>query len=761
MSATLTLNFDNNTGKGFKELLAALDSADKATVSFNETNQEASETGKEGIKQLQTQVTKLREELARMEGERATAVKAIQKENSFLREAAVQVAGDAASGAGRAGVEWVRWRLKVIALKIAVRQAALAVGGAAATAVTVMAPVVATYVAAKAAVEGWKFVLENTDLKIEQVGEHTKKLVQFTEEQTDAIARQAGIVAHNNEELAKQLNAIQDLEQRNKTLQKVTEATGQSLDGMGLKASSNASEIGEAWDRLSNRLSEPFRHGKQAFMDWWNSSSIVQDALDSLSQGAENFETNVSGILDSIGDDWDELRVQVARVGGANAEEYRKEIKELRKLEEARSRVAEAQEKSAAHFEKLGQLNRALQEEVKWRNELERVQNLNKNQLDAELTLIQERAGKAAAAGQFLGKTEQEYTQLFWALHNRRKELQKQEVENSKKLAKEHAEWLKQNRERQIAEEDQAAQRRLEIEQEHLAKVKQLREQAAQHAINTSLNIKQEIFKNIDARLQHEADAITKAVENERSADRDVTALIRKREDKWNTLYESRREQIKNTLDAELQAADSEYEKRESLHKARVNLYKLDAEEKRAAEARKVADAEMAAKREFEVERKKIEAIKGLRDNQGKNLFEHLAGKQGPQAVFEEITRRRLAESHQKNPNATGEQRLREDRAIRQKVQREFAQGKVSPAEIAKVQADLAARQILAANAQGKVSQRMMQGLREQAKTSAETIALQQEMEQQLEQLEKVQNAQQQAVRGSRQRMRGKRAGFR
>ena len=97
------------------------------------------------------------------------------------------------------------------------------------------------------------------------------------------------------------------------------------------------------------------------------------------------------------------------------------------------------------------------------------------------------------------------------------------------------------------------------------------------------------------------------------------------------------------------------------------------------------------------------------------------------------------------------------DRAIRQKAQRDFQQGKVSPATVAKAQSDLAAREIMRANAQGKVSQGVMKALGEQAKTSGEQISLMQEMESQLRDLQQVQRSQQEAVKGARQRSRNDR----
>lgn len=192
-------------------------------------------------------------------------------------------------------------------------------------------------------------------------------------------------------------------------------------------------------------------------------------------------------------------------------------------------------------------------------------------------------------------------------------------------------------------------------------------------------------------------------------------------------------------------------------------LRDIDHRAEMAADAQQVEAKRKAAQEEIDIERKKIDQIKGMRDAQNKNVFESLTGAQDPKKVQEALLQKRLAESRQEQPDLSRHQRQQQDRLIR----RMTAQGrtqtgdKTSEAEVSRVQADLAANQTMQAAKTGKVSKETIKAMAEQAKEMKELADFQEEMAKQLGEIQEAGKSQQQRTRERTERLRAQRRAMR
>lgn len=743
--AKLVLEFDDRSEAGFRELLENLQSTDKSaevlSSEFTAMQAHVAETTRE--------VEVLRQKLAQTEAERTLAMQAAAKEVGFLGRALEETGAGAARGAGVATEGYVKFRIQVylakLAVKSAAKAAAAAMTGMAASAAAAVGPVIAGAAAAKANYDALNFVLSETDRHFAAL--RNGSTVQFSEQLTDAIREQAGINARNNEELIAQLNAMSNLKEAGfsyedslRRLEQAAAASGQSMEDLGVRTASNASRIGDAAAELGDALSEPFGRAELAIKDWWESSSIVRSALDSLENAAASYADGVSSGLRSVRDGWDDLRVKVGGVVGANEEEYRKEIHTLREMEEAQERVAQAQEKAREHFASLKEVNRALEDEAKMRTELARIGELRSNQIDVEIHKVREAAGRAAAAGEFRGKQEQEYTELMQALTRRREEALKEEAKTAAETAK---------------------------------KASEERVKAAKAAADEEEKLRKEAQKaEADFRMQR-ARGNEELAFQERQGLRDFEMeRLKRTEDTEADITRLKKESLRDRANLELQfaksAAEAErirWELARDLRQAEFDQV-MQVEAKEAAIAKQTAEdkkkaAQEAAQKAIDEERRKIEAIKALTNSQGDNIFGQVVGQQSQRSVLDAITKKRIADSRTENPKRGREAQIRAERAIRASTARDFRSGRIGEGEIQKAQADLAARQILAGNKQGAFSQQTMKAFSEQAKAFMEQARLNEEMTQQAQEFQAFMQQVKGTVKGQQERARAQRRAVR
>lgn len=507
------------------------------------------------------------------------------------------------------------------------------------------------------------------------------------------------------------------------TVQQLQEETGASLDELGLKAETNYTRYSDAVSKMAGSVKDDLgsiggRMAETVFL-WPGAIDDAKNAWDELDKRLTDFADNAEENAELIRDAFDKIM-------GRDSDQRR----EQEKLAE-KNALEEPMRKRIREFEK------GLEEQAKLERELHDISRLE-SQKDVEAALQAERQKREAMVGTvaYRGELEKASKARIEALVKqgeairmegiRRREAEEQKVDESRRKAmKEHQALIR----KQLVEETQlreeAARRQQEIRETYHQERRSLLTQEKLQVIEAA-KVRQEII----------GDREDKILLLEREA-----ARVRAQELEANAKTEEDIIRAQMGLQRELRDLDFQHE---------MNMRR-----------KKAAAAEEAAKKELEVERQKIDAMKGLRDDQGRNLLEHVAGKQSPEAVLQELTRRRLAESRQQDPNLGRDQRLRMDRSIRQQTAQQFRAGQIPSDQVGRVQMDLASRQILLARSQGKVSDLVVKTLSEQARVSSNQMEINQHVEEQLAGINQHLQGVQSAQRGQQGRLRSQRAGMR
>lgn len=512
------------------------------------------------------------------------------------------------------------------------------------------------------------------------------------------------------------------------TVEEVVERTGKSMDELGLKVESNADRIGVAFDELERTVS---RHAGNIWDAFMAPIPIVEETYTATVEHMEKrfgqftqfTIENTQAITDSI-NEW----------MGLNSEH----VREQEKFFENEERLAEVR----AEYRKFEQ---DLQKTVEMRRELAEVSQIaSQQELEAARTAERQKREEMIRTGEWTEENRKRHFKILEAFADRElslerekarraAEYEKEMMEAERKFREDHLQWIQKREER-------AAEQRRKIREEE-AEYQKVLDETRKEAVASQQNRNIELIKSrLEREMELEEDF------NER---------------RQELITELEKQAILNRAAAETNATEDRIEQARIAARAYQDLLDLELAHKIKVEDEKSKAAQKAAQLEIEAERKKIDAIKALRNEQGQNAFESFAGNQSPQKVLEEITRRRLAESRQENPNVGRERRRQLDRQIRQQTLQDARTGKINPGEIARVQGDLAARQILQLNKQGKLAQETMTTLREQAKTFAEQAKVQEEIIQQQREIQEFQRQQQNEARERRGRANAQRRGTR
>lgn len=734
MVARLIVEFDDQTAPGFEQLLENLESTDKSAetvgAEFAEVQKRLTETTKEA--------DALRQSLANMETQNlqlAESLKAVHQENAFFR-GAMQEAGRATASAGG---DYLKFRLELFLLKTAAKAAATQLTGMAATAAAAVAPAVTVATVAIGTYKTLNFVLENTDQRFAAI--RNSGTIAYTDEVTRAIREQTGINAKNNEELIRQLNNLKSLEGQTNSygdamarLQKISETTGQSLEDLGVRAESNASRIGDAFDRLGDRISEPFERSSLFIKDWWESSSLVQSALNAAEGAATDFSKGFARSFDTMGDALDEFRVQFGRTIGTNEDEYRKEIQMLREMEEATERVAKAQERSAAHFQALKEANRGIEKWSEMQKELSRISKLRSDEIDGEIHKLNGWAGQMSAAGTFAGDNQKKYTELVMALHRRREAALKEEAEAAERAA-----------ERQADAQEKLAEKLSSLRKTAEEEIKKQAEAMREFAEETARGKEELLLQERDQRREMEIEHLKTVKDTEKQ------------------ILELRKQSLEERMQLELKHADTAEERARIEWQHKKQLRELDHQHAIDTLNKQNREAEEAVKKAVDAEREKIDAIKNLRNKESQSLFEEIAAKQSPEKVLEEITKKRLEESRQKSPQLKegSDARRRMDRTVREQVRRQAQRGELGEGEVGQARNRLAQQTVRQLDKQAGLNKEFMVALEEQAKAHAAKSQFDEEVASKIEVIQETLREIQGTTRGREQRLRSQRRSVR
>lgn len=739
MPANITLTADNETGPAFAELVQSLartsqqtdevnesyrsterviadlgngvELLDKRTQGWNITTLAATSEAREEFLQLRQEVGATLQVMLHLENERR---KSAQEAISQQREL-ISASKDTALEIGRAGAEIittnVAQKTSTMAIRLALHGLKVYATGALGAFAAAAAPVVAALTGVATAAKLTRKAFESTGQEMEAVGHRSGEVTQYTDQTSEAVRMQTGIVARNNEELARSLNALGSNAAAQEKLAEVIKATGKTQEELGVQATNNAERMGASFDKLGNRLSEPFVQSKEAFMTWWNSSNMFQPAIDAMDKGITKFTDNVENATDSMSEGWDDLRAIVGQVSGANREEYRKEIRTLRELGNEQERLKKFRERTGDDYQRIKAINEGLAEQAGITRELNRISKLKKDQLDAEENKLKSMAAAAAANNEFQGKLMEDYTQKMQVLSNRRIAIEEQELEARREAQQRHWEEV-QRMEREAAEERQR-QRDLDLafRNDQFRQRQELARQTAKNAMLMETEIKNLSIDSARARLAESRKVLDEQIAARQAAGKQFADLEAKRQANVEFSYEMQRGQIKRTLNAALSAAESELEKRRLVMRANVELHRLDEQEKLEAEKRKSDAVQAAAKKETDARiaahNKLKEALK--EDKGGGSAAQNLLDSASKDDILKQMVQNRVNEDGGANMSAR-ERKAAEFKA-RRKILHEDKKGELNMAEVRQAQSQQAKATIEKAKADGKLNREQAQAL--------------------------------------------------
>lgn len=508
-----------------------------------------------------------------------------------------------------------------------------------------------------------------------------------------------------------------------KTIQQVVEETGKSMEELGLKAQNNWTTVREESGKTGKMVGQDLKFLAQGLGEVTGVTELVKGAWKSLDKTTTEYVKNWKVGMDVIRGGMDDL------MGRST---------ELRKIQE---KLAE-QAAFEAPFRKRFKLHReGVEREVALEKEISEFRELQSH-ADVDRALVAEREKlNAALRSKNIKEGWEEDTQAkIEALMRQHLEIDKKAKEEKIRNAKEVAEAA-----------EKAAKDRAEAE-----------EKAAKEAAEAEKKNREEALQAWQDQMREIARGREELALQERQHSRELNIeRLERAKDQESRITEIQKNALRERADLELSFAAAASEAERIKWNLNRDLRELDHQHALAMEEKKAKAAEKAAQAAVDAERAKVDAIKGLRDGQGKNAFEHLAGKQSPQDVMAEIARRRIEEARQQNPDRGREAQRRAERGIRQGVMRDFQSGNIDPGQIAKVQADLASSQILAGQKQGVFSKETMKSFSEQAKTFVEMSNLQSELAQQQQEFQAFMQQTRATTKGTGQRLRAQRRGMR
>lgn len=484
-----------------------------------------------------------------------------------------------------------------------------------------------------------------------------------------------------------------------KTIQEVLDETGASLEELGLKAETNYTRMSEATSKMARSVGRDLK-------------LVLQEAFE------------LTGIPERARENWealDERFTQFAENTESNAELVREAFDkllgrstELRKEQEKLAEIAEREEpmrKRAQQFEKT------LARESELETELADIRRLGtREEVQNRLTAERQKREELIKSFEFRGDVEKASNARVRALLRQEEALRQKSLDQVKEIAKAQADFMQKIHEKELKDAEEAQAKAVELRRQAAEKLKQIEEefQRGQDSLATQEELK--IIELAKKRQELIGDREEQILQLEKEA-----ARVRAREAIANSKSEEETIRLAFALTRELRELDLAHD--------------LAMKDKKAAAAR------AAAEKEIEAERQKIEALKGLRNAQGQNAFQSIAARQSRADIIKELARR-----HQTGVVT---------------IQRQLQSGKINGVEVQKVQADLAARQILQAQKQGRVSKEAFRALGEQAKQTQEQIKLNEEMINQFGEFREFMNQINKTNKGQQQRLRAQRKGLR
>lgn len=531
-----------------------------------------------------------------------------------------------------------------------------------------------------------------------------------------ATGKEVKAVDQANQHLADSINS------GHKTVQQVVDETGKSFDDLGLKVETN-------WDRVRQSTNK--------------TASLIGSDLSSIASEA----VKLTGIPAAASAIWEEVDAEATRF----TDNYRKNLEiieegwdslmgrstELRREQE---KLAEIAEREAPMRKRVRDFEAGIQRQAQLERELHDIARIeNQKEIQNRLTSEREKREIAIREGKFRGDVEESTNARIKAL-----------IQQQESLRLEHLRKMKAANEKAAQEQE-----RLRVEA-HQKLIQQWQEEAK---AREELLQKQQRIENAFREGSNSLVAQQKLQIIEMAKARQQ--MVEKEKINHQVILDLDKEAARVRAEEALASAETEEEVLRIRYQLTRELRDLDFQHKVETERRKIEAAEKAAKEEVEAENKKIDAIKALRNKQGQNAFESIAKSQSKDDVLKEITRRRLAKSREDDPDLSPARRRRKDIEIRRQTLQQARSGQINPGEIARVQGDLAAKQVLHLNKQGKLSKEVLTSLAEQAKTFGEHAKLQEELVQQNQEIQNYLRQQQNQARSRQQRTQSQRRGTR
>lgn len=727
MVAKIKLEAENDTGQGFDELLkdveavgTGVESLDQRTKGWNVTTHAATSEAQQEFRALRMEVQETLETVNRLEEQRQEVVRETAKEHGILAQQVSKVGTAAAGGAAAAVEGYVKWKLTLFGVKKGLAAVAVAAGGALGSAAAAALPAVQAYLVLKTTVEGVKYALAHTGQEIRALGGENGRLISYSKQTTETIAEQTGVVARNNRELARALQATYGAAEGQKKLNEVLQATGKTAEELGVEASSNLTKWGDALSDAGGDITQPFIDSKDAIVDWWNSSNVLEPVIkefdELVTEMTDNGTENVRSLSKAVGDSFDNIKVSIAVAIGANEEQYRREIKNLRELKEEHKRLEKARKLTKDDYKRLGDFNRGLEYQTKLTAELNRLGSLRSSQIDAEENKLRAAAGEAAARNEFSGRTEAEYTQKMQILAQRRVTAHKEELaereaaqrefdEKRKRASEEFARWEEQQRrehERERKAEREAARK--------------LQEDTKKALYDYEIEKKNLLLDSIKWKAEQDVKAIDEEIKKREEANEDFEDLEEERKAILRASLDFRKMQLANELAMVKNNAKSEIEVRRAVLNAKVQAARMEQQLEQSFEERKVQQTQRAERARLQARldaHNKLKEALQERKETGGSAAQNLIRNLNPRAVRDQMIANRIAAARQRpeNQNLSSYQQRQLDTKTRRGFFRDARQGRLDVLELRKAQSQQAARVLTKARADGRLNQAQVRAL--------------------------------------------------
>lgn len=693
----------NESGRLVRDLGDGVQLLDKRTRGWNVTTIAATSEAQQEFRALREEVHATLKTMVRLEESRREGVQQQGKDYNFLTDQFGKFAREQAETAGSIAGGYLKTKLAIFAVKRALKGVAATVAGSLGAAAGAAAAAVGPIFAVATAAKGVHLAFQKSGREMRMLGGENGKLTQFTDLTSEAIREQTGIVARNNRELAQALNATGSAAEAQQKLQEVMRATGKTAEELGVEATSNAKKWGDAFSDLGGRLVKPFVDSGRAIKDWWDLTNIFSDVWKKMDTELTEFTDQATEDLGLIADGWDHVRAFVGQASGANREEYLKEIRQLRKLREEHKKLEEHHERTKDDFARLGNLNRGLEKEAELRRELNRLGEVKLKQINNEMHKLRQRAGELANNNEFEGRAMEEITMKMRLLSNRRIQLEREEAAARKKAIQDYHAKVKQEQMEREQRERQLAWERMERFYREQRQRRELREKTKLAIQDFETAIKNQRIDGIKHNMDMERAAIDRQIEMRKKAGQGYADLEHKRQLNLKVRADFEKMQARNRLHTTLTNLETEKTKEKEQLDWKIKRRTDDANEELQRLDDKIA--------QYKKEGKEFANLQ----NHRKHVFEEA------QREIDAMTRRSASLKAETAETELAKRKavLQAELELRQIDQREKQQAEIRKAQVAIEQAEREAQAKIAAH--NKLKAALQEG-KDQGKSVAQGL---------------------------------------